>query len=54
MTALEDLLRADGSVGVHLGTSARNHRAIAFYRHLGYEELHADALSHTFGRRLDG
>ena len=54
MTALEDLLRADGSIGVHLGTSARNHRAIAFYRHLGYEELDADGVGHTFGRRLIG
>ncbi len=52
MSALEDLLRADGSEGVHLGTSARNHRAVAFYRHLGYEELAADAVGYTFGRRL--
>jgi ribosomal protein S18 acetylase RimI-like enzyme len=52
MSTLEDLLRADGSVGVHLGTSARNQRAIAFYRHLGYEELDADAVGYTFGRRL--
>ena len=43
-----------GPSGVHLGTSARNHRAIAFYRHLGYEELGADAAGHTFGRRLTG
>jgi ribosomal protein S18 acetylase RimI-like enzyme len=54
MTDLEERLRADGSIGVHLGTSARNHRAVAFYRHLGYEELDADAVSHTFGRRLTG
>ena len=31
--------RAAGSPGVHLGTSIRNTRAIAFYEHLGFERL---------------
>lgn len=32
-------LRDRGSAGVHLGVSPRNHRAIGFYRHLGFREL---------------
>ena len=52
MEALQDPLRADGSPGVHLGVSARNTRALGFYRHLGYEELSADGIAHTLGLRL--
>ena len=52
MGAMEALLAADGSTGVHLGTSTRNGRAIAFYRHLGYEELGSNGLSIGFARRL--
>jgi ribosomal protein S18 acetylase RimI-like enzyme len=52
MTAMEDLLRSEGSQGVHLGTSRRNHRAIAFYRHLGYTELGGNDLSIDFARAL--
>ena len=54
MTALQGLLRDDGSPGVHLGVSRRNQRALGFYRHLGYDELAADALGHTMGLRLSG
>jgi ribosomal protein S18 acetylase RimI-like enzyme len=54
MAAMEDLLAADGSIGVHLGTSLRNTRAIAFYRHLGYEELGSNGVSIDFARRLTG
>ena len=43
---------ADGSPGLHLGTSVRNRRALAFYRHLGYAELGSNGLSVDFGRRL--
>jgi ribosomal protein S18 acetylase RimI-like enzyme len=50
MAAMEQLLAADGSPGVHLGTSLRNERAIAFYRHLGYEELGTNGISVDFGR----
>jgi ribosomal protein S18 acetylase RimI-like enzyme len=52
MERIQDVLRADGSPGVHLGVSNRNERAIAFYRHLGYEALSSNRRSHTFGRRL--
>ena len=52
MTAMEELLAAAGSHGLHFGTSVRNARAIAFYRHLGYEELAANELSIDFGRAL--
>ena len=34
-----DTLRHRGSPGVHLGASALNTRAIAFYRHLGFRDL---------------
>jgi ribosomal protein S18 acetylase RimI-like enzyme len=54
MAALEDLLRSRGSRGVHFGVSARNGRALGFYRHLGYEELHADSMVHILGRRFSG
>jgi ribosomal protein S18 acetylase RimI-like enzyme len=44
-----------GSTGVHLGTSERNMNAIAFYRHLGFEQHgrtgHGEV---TFVRRLPG
>lgn len=49
---LFDSLRADGSPGVHWGVSTRNRRAIAFYRHLGSEELADDRMIVTFGVRL--
>ena len=54
MTAMEELLAHDGSPGVHLGTSVRNERAIAFYRHLGYEELGSNGFSIDFARTLAG
>ena len=54
MEALEHLLREHGSRGVHFGVSARNERALWFYRHLGYAELHADGLVHVLGRRFSG
>ena len=54
MRALEELLRGDGSPGVHLGVSGRNQRALGFYRHLGYEELAAADFGHTMGLRLSG
>ena len=52
MEGLQDALRAGGSPGVHLGVSARNQRALGFYRHLGYEELASDGIGHTLGLRL--
>jgi ribosomal protein S18 acetylase RimI-like enzyme len=52
MAAMEELLAAAGSTGVHLGTSVRNERAIAFYRRLGYDELGSNGLSIAFARSL--
>jgi ribosomal protein S18 acetylase RimI-like enzyme len=52
MRAMEDLLAAAGSAGLHLGTSTRNERAIAFYRRLGYVELGSNGLSIDFARAL--
>ena len=54
MAALEELLRADGSPGVHLGVSGRNQRALGFYRHLGYDELAGADFGHVLGLRLSG
>lgn len=34
-----ETLRSLGSPGAHLGVGSRNHRALAFYRHLGFHEL---------------
>ena len=52
MAAMEAQLVGAGSSGLHFGTSARNARAIAFYRHLGYEEISSNGLSIDFARRL--
>ena len=54
MAELEELLRADGSPGVHLGVSGRNRRALGFYRHLGYAELAGADFGHVMGLRLSG
>lgn len=45
----EQLLEG-GSPGVHLGVSTRNERAIAFYRHLGFEEWSSDTINLTMVR----
>jgi ribosomal protein S18 acetylase RimI-like enzyme len=37
MDTLVDALRGRGVAGVHLGVDPANHRAIGFYRHLGFE-----------------
>ncbi len=42
-----------GSSGIHLGVSSRNHRAIGFYRRLGFAELVNDEHHLVFGMRLD-
>ena len=46
-------LHEAGSSGVHLGVSSRNHRAIGFYRNVGFDELLSDERHHVFGMRLD-
>jgi len=52
LDALFAALRADGSTGVHLGVSEANQRAIGFYEHLGFEQLHADGVTRTMGLPL--
>jgi len=43
-----------GSHGVHLGVSKANHRAVAFYRHLGFTEWEPaeDGINRTFVRQI--
>lgn len=43
-------LAADGSPGVHLGVSAANAGALAFYRRTGLQELASSERGYTFGR----
>ena len=45
-------LRSGGSRGVHLHVGARNHNAIAFYQHLGFEALAEDDDAIVMGLRL--
>ncbi len=49
---LLELLRDQGSVGVHLGMSITNDPAFGFYRRLGFEELIRDEGSIYMGMRL--
>jgi ribosomal protein S18 acetylase RimI-like enzyme len=48
LVALEEL----GSPGVHLGVSTGNPRAVGFYRHLGFTQLHAEDDTLFLGRSL--
>ena len=48
MDRLFTSLREAGSVGVHLGVSVENTRAVAFYRHLGFGEFDCDGITRTF------
>jgi len=52
VATLCDVLRGDGSPGVHLGMSTANERADGFYRHLGFVELADDSHTRTFGLLL--
>lgn len=52
METCMDSLRADGSAGLHLGVSAQNERALGFYAHLGFSELHVNAFVHVLGVKL--
>ncbi len=49
---LFDALAAKGSPGVHLFVGARNQRAIAFYRHVGMEEISRNERAIGMGQRL--
>jgi ribosomal protein S18 acetylase RimI-like enzyme len=48
--ALLERLAGAGSPGVHLSVSLRNPRAVAFYRHLGFTELHLAGDTLFLGR----
>jgi ribosomal protein S18 acetylase RimI-like enzyme len=52
LEVLFDRLRRAGSIGVHLGVSEQNQRAIGFYRHLGFEDLRGDGVTRTMGLPL--
>ena len=52
LTTLFDALRTRGVPGVHLGVSARNTRAAAFYARLGFQTLDADQHGARLGLRL--
>jgi GNAT superfamily N-acetyltransferase len=52
MAAQLTALRERGSTGVHWHVHAENSRGVAFFRHLGFSELHADSTSYTFGLQL--
>ncbi|MEV6604854.1 GNAT family N-acetyltransferase [Kutzneria sp. NPDC051319] len=54
LDALFDRLRAGGSPGVHLSTSATNTRAIAFYHKLDFEVLDRPGAGTVMGLRFDG
>jgi ribosomal protein S18 acetylase RimI-like enzyme len=45
-------LRRRGSPGVHLGVDDENRRAVGFYRHLGFNEVHGYEGGIVFGRRF--
>ena len=49
---LLERLREHGSAGVHLDVAPDNGNAIAFYRHLGFVDLHAGDDGHRMGMRL--
>lgn len=47
-----DEMQQRGVGGVHLGVNPRNHRALAFYAHVGFAELSNDGGSVLLGRRF--
>ncbi|MCF4099287.1 GNAT family N-acetyltransferase [Maritalea mediterranea] len=51
MHAALDRLRADGVSGIHLGVNRENHRAIGFYKAMGFEQV-ADESAPIFARAL--
>lgn len=50
MNAFFDSLRSAGVPAVHVGVSSRNPEAIAFYRRLGFHDLHGGTI---WGRSTD-
>ena len=49
---LVERLRATGSPGVHLGVATANTKAQAFYRAVGFTQLHDDGVTVTFAMPL--
>ena len=41
-----------GAAGVHLGVNPRNDRALAFYSHVGFDELAKNSVTVLLGRRF--
>lgn len=41
-----------GAAGVHFGVNPANERALAFYRHLGFDEVDRNDFAVTMGRRF--
>ena len=52
MEACMHALKKGGSTGLHLGVSAQNERALGFYAHLGFDELHVNQFVHVLGIKL--
>jgi ribosomal protein S18 acetylase RimI-like enzyme len=52
MDTVVESLRAAGSVGLHFGVSAKNTRALGFYEHLGFKELHTSPGIHLLGTKF--
>jgi ribosomal protein S18 acetylase RimI-like enzyme len=52
ITTLFDSLAAVGVPGVHLGVSTANPRAIGFYRHMGFTEVHTYTHSLIMARTI--
>lgn len=52
LTRLFDTLRAQGSIGVHLGVAVSNDNARGFYRHLGFRDIDGDERTIWMGLDL--
>jgi len=53
LTTLLSALASAGAPGVHLGVGTANQRAIAFYRRMGFAEVHTYTHSLIMARTLD-
>ncbi len=47
-----DEMQRRGAAGVHLGVNPLNDRALAFYSHVGFDELAKDSVTVLLGRRF--
>lgn len=53
ISAWADLAAKRGARGLHLGVSASNVNAVAFYRHVGFHEITVEEWGYHLGLRLD-